>query len=180
MSDNNLYSKAAKTLHWLIAALIFLEYFIGITLDATHLKWLHIQLGCFLLILVIVRVIWRISHQYPDFPSQITGINKLLAKIGHLILYFLMLAIPLTGLVLIITKGVTINIFGIDIPPLMKAMAKPERHIIKSVHWYLATMIFYFAVFHGLIAFMHEFLNKIPSLSRMLPECLAKYIRDSK
>lgn len=180
MSDNNLYSSTAKILHWLIAAVIFLEYFIGITLDATHLKWLHIQLGCFLLILVVVRVIWRISHQYPDFPSQITGINKLLAKIGHLILYFLMLAIPLTGLVLIITKGVTINIFGIDIPPLMSAMAKPVRHVIKSVHWYLATMIFYFAVFHALIAFMHEFLNKTPSLSRMLPECLAKYIRDSK
>lgn len=180
MSNSNIYSSTAKTLHWLIAAVIFLEYFIGITLDATHLKWLHIQLGCFLLILVVVRVIWRISHQYPDFPSQITGINKLFAKIGHLILYFLMLAIPVTGLVLIITKGVTINIFGIDIPPLMSAMAKPERHVIKSVHWYLATMIFYFAVFHALIAFMHEFLNKTPSLSRMLPECLAKYIRDSK
>jgi cytochrome b561 len=39
------YSRVAKSLHWLIALLIFSEYFIGITLSTTGWKWLHFQVG---------------------------------------------------------------------------------------------------------------------------------------
>ena len=163
------YSPTAKVLHWLVAFCIISEYLIGVTIDMTKWKWLHFQLGSLLLVLVVIRVLWRITHRYPELDPAIVGWNKKLAKSAHHLLYLLMLVTPLVGLVLLFTKGQPVSLLGIPIAALMEPMAKAERHQLKEVHSLLANAIFYLALAHALAAFYHQFIEHVPSLARMLP-----------
>jgi cytochrome b561 len=170
------YNLVARSLHWSLAFLIVMEYLIGLTMGDFGIKWLHLQLGYAILIVVVVRIVWRITHKAPAMDSSLSRVNQILAHSGHGVLYILMLAIPALGLTLVITKGVPFNVFGIPISPLMEPMAKASRHDIKVVHVYLAHTIIIMAAMHALVALLHQFVLGHPILSRMLPEKLANII----
>jgi cytochrome b561 len=172
------YDSVARTLHWVMALFIVSEYLIGLTIDTFGWKWLHIQVGMLILFLIILRVFWRTTHNYPKMDSHLSRFNQILAHAGHMLLYVLMLAIPTTGLVVVITKGVSFNIFGINISPLMSPMEYHQRHLIKVFHVYMAHTIIILAGLHALAALMHQFIHQRPILSRMLPAKLADIIEN--
>lgn len=170
------YSRVAKSLHWLIALLIFSEYFIGITIDNTGWKWLHFQVGSVILVLVLCRIIWRVTHTYPAMDASLSRVNKMMAHAGHHTLYLLMFLLPVSGLTLVFTKGVPLDLLGIHFDPLMEPLSYHKRHTIKEVHEYMANGIFYLALLHALAAIGHQFIHKTPILSRMLPKSWSKFI----
>lgn len=172
----NRYDSVARSLHWIVALLIISEYLIGLSIDTFDCKWLHIQVGVLILLFVLLRVLWRLTHKYPAMDSSLSKSNQLIAHLGHLALYALMLAIPLTGLTVVIAKGNNFNIWGIDIAPLMSPMEYHKRHTIKEIHEYMAHGIIIMAGLHALAALMHQFVHKHPILSRMLPKKLADII----
>lgn len=172
------YSAMAKTLHWLTAIMILGQYLIGITLDYTEWKSLHFQIGYIIVILVIWRIIWRITHVYPELDSQIKGYGRLLAHAGHYTLYLLMVLVLISGFLRLITKGEHLNVLGLNFAPLMHEMSKTERTPYKLAHEYLAHLFILLIALHALAAFAHQFLSKIPCLSRVLPKSLAKYIEE--
>jgi cytochrome b561 len=177
------YDGVAKFLHWTIALLIISEYLIGLTIDTFGWKWLHIQVGFLILLCVLLRVIWRITHQYPAMDASLSKHNQFLAHAGHGVLYLLMLAIPLTGVTVVVTKGLAFNIWGIHVSPLMAPINYDTRHMIKEIHEYMAHIIIIMAALHALAALMHQFVHGHKILSRMLPTKLANIIEgkhDSK
>lgn len=177
MSEIKRYDSTARGLHWLIAIFIVSEYLIGLNIDTfSNFKWLHIQLGLIILLLVFMRVYWRITHQYPKMDSSLSRHNQIFAKIGHELMYLLMLLIPLLGLALLITKGKPINIFGFNVPAMIEPIERPIRIVIKKTHVYLAHAIIFMASFHALAALLHQFVHNRPILSRMLPKKIADII----
>jgi cytochrome b561 len=172
------YSAMAKSLHWLTAIMILGQYLIGITLDYTEWKSLHFQIGYIIVILVIWRIIWRITHVYPELDAQIKGHGRLLAHVGHYTLYLLMVLVLISGFLRLITKGEHLNVLGFNFAPLMHEMSKTERTPYKLAHEYLAHLFILLIALHALAAFAHQFLSKIPCLSRMLPKSVAKYIEE--
>lgn len=181
MSEIKRYDAVARGLHWVIAIFIIAEYLIGLNIDTfDSFKWLHIQLGLIILILVLVRIYWRITHNYPKMDTSLSRANQIIAKSGHEIMYLLMLIIPLLGLALIITKGKTINIFGFNIPAIIEPVERSIRLIIKKAHIYLAYTIIFMASMHALAALLHQFVHHRPILSRMLPKKIADIIEGKK
>lgn len=172
------YSAMAKSLHWLTAVMVLGQYLIGITLDYTEWKSLHFQIGYIIVILVIWRIIWRITHVYPELDAQIKGNGRLLAHVGHYTLYLLIVLVLISGFLRLITKGEHLNVLGFNFAPLMHEMSKTERTPYKLAHEYLAHLFILLIALHALAAFAHQFLSKIPCLSRMLPKSLAKYIEE--
>ncbi len=170
------YDTVARSLHWLLAFMIVMEYLIALVMGDFGLKWLHLQLGYAILILVLLRITWRLTHKYPEMDKSLSRTNQILAHSGHGVLYLLMLAIPSLGLALVITKGVQYNVFGIPVGPFMEPMAKASRHQIKEVHEFLAHTIIIMAAIHALVALLHQFVLGHPILSRMLPEKLAAIV----
>jgi cytochrome b561 len=170
------YGKVAKFLHWIIGGLIILQYLGGISLDFTGYYWLHIQSGCLILVLVICRILWRITQPYPKADASLSRSNQIAAASGHGILYLLIFAIPALGLFLVLTKGNELTLLGIHIPALFTPWVRPERHIIKEWHEWLAHLMIICVAGHVLAALAHQFIHRRPILSRMLPKCLAKYL----
>ncbi|MEH3099627.1 cytochrome b [Sphingomonas adhaesiva] len=92
------YSNVAIVLHWAIAALILYNLATGL-----FGEWLpdgafafHISSGITILVLTVVRVLWRLTHRPPPFLPM-SAPERALAHGVHALLYVAMLALPLTG-----------------------------------------------------------------------------------
>ena len=99
------YNAVAVALHWVIAfAIIFLlclGFYMNSDLvakgDRFALIQLHKSVGIVVLWLVTLRVFWRLTHKAPKLPANFPWWEKAGAHLGHLALYVLMIAMPLSG-----------------------------------------------------------------------------------
>jgi cytochrome b561 len=97
------YTKVAIALHWIIAGAIVLQILGGWQME--DLKGTekfaafqtHKSLGLTILILSMVRLLWRIANPPPALPEGMKGWEVLAAKFTHVAFYFLMIGIPLGG-----------------------------------------------------------------------------------
>ena len=102
------YNRLAILFHWLMAALIF--YAAAAILIADDLprgafrdliKTTHNSVGAVVLLLLVLRLVWRMVSSAPPMPAGMTAFQQRLARLAHLGLYGLMAAVPLLGLSLI-------------------------------------------------------------------------------
>lgn len=116
------YGAIAKWLHWVIALCFLLSYCTvyyrhWFTEDKTPENWtalqLHLSVGITIAVLVMLRIIWRVSNRLPDSEPGPRWAH-LMAHIGHFLLYAAMVLMPLTGY---IGTGVNTEYFMLfDIP----------------------------------------------------------------
>jgi|SRR5450755_1074211 len=97
------YTRIAIVLHWLIAALILVNVGLGLSADALPDEWVrvvidtHKSTGITVLGLVLLRILWRLSHAPPPLPPAYARWERAAAHIVHASLYALMLLLPLSG-----------------------------------------------------------------------------------
>jgi cytochrome b561 len=88
-------------LHWLIAALIAVNLLLGLTADALPDAGfrpaidLHKSFGLTVPGLLLVRILWRLSHPAPPLPSEYRRLERAGAHVAHVLLYGLMLLLLL-------------------------------------------------------------------------------------
>lgn len=96
------YGYISRTLHWLMALLMGWQFAgmiakVMLGRDSVWTQTLsgaHAHVGLLLLILVFVRGIWALT-QRPKRPEQRDGLWGVLAWMGHILLYALMVIVPL-------------------------------------------------------------------------------------
>lgn len=97
------YGRVAKVLHWLMAAWIVTAYTVIIWLTWDHTEGLipglnyHKVIGFTILVPFIVRVVWRLANGAPALPDGMPLWQARLSRLTHALLYFLMVAMPVTG-----------------------------------------------------------------------------------
>ncbi len=87
---NTTYTKTAKSLHWLMAALIVGLLALGMIMTELPLSpekltlysW-HKWAGVTVFILVWFRLAWRITHRPPPLPDTLSPRMQLVAHAGH-------------------------------------------------------------------------------------------------
>ncbi len=167
---NDSYSGVAKFLHWSIALLIISAYILGLTLDDTKWYTVHKQIGMTILLLVLLRIVWRFTSTYPKKLASISAAEDLGARIGQILLYILMFAIPVSGILMVQAKGYTLQLWGIiPLPTLIGQYPHETRHLIKEWHLWMAHAIIFIAAGHAFIALVHHYVSKDNLLRRMLP-----------
>lgn len=96
----------ARLLHWLMAVMIIGMLGFGFWLttaynpgDITKLAQvqLHKSFGFCVFVLACLRIILRAVTRTPGLPARMSALETFAARAGHLALYGLMLAVPLTG-----------------------------------------------------------------------------------
>ncbi|WP_298566822.1 cytochrome b [uncultured Aliiroseovarius sp.] len=96
----------ARLLHWAVAAVIlfllglgvWMTYFVDDTLEQFRLVQTHKSWGFILFVLALVRIAWRVANRRsPALPKQMPAVERMAAKLGHLGLYVLMIAMPVSG-----------------------------------------------------------------------------------
>jgi cytochrome b561 len=115
------YHPAQVTLHWAIAALVFLTPLLAgegegrggrATLGGLPLISIHMILGITVLALLLVRLVIRLRIQHPDWAT--TG-SALLDRVGqwtHIALYFFTFAVTVTGLIFALQTNRLARIFS--------------------------------------------------------------------
>jgi cytochrome b561 len=97
------YSTVAIALHWAIAALIIIDLAVGSVMESYPpgvrgvLVGSHATAGLTVLLLSVLRVLWRLRHSPPPLPADMPRWERSAAHLAHCLLYALMLAMPLIG-----------------------------------------------------------------------------------
>ena len=170
------YTAIAQFFHWIIAALIVTQFVLAWTADdlplgAHKLALLarHKSVGMTVLVLAILRLLWRFKHPAPTLPTAMTPIERMLARSTHIAFYVLLFAMPMTGWMMSSAKNYSVSWFGLFTWPNLIAKNAAAFEFLKSTHDYLSDALFAMAVLHILAALKHHFWNKDDVLLRMLP-----------
>ena len=189
------YTKTAIVLHWLIAIFIALMFVLGWFMaelpkeapkqmaydlfDLGVYTWqaaeeisprtfyfnLHKSLGLTVLALIVLRILWRITHTPPAALSSYKAIEKKVATATHHSLYLLMLAVPVTGLTMAINSKYGVKWFGIDV--IAGLDNKPMRDFFECTHEFVGIVLLVLIGIHLLGALKHKFIDKDDTMSRM-------------
>lgn len=171
------YSKPAVALHWLIAALIIAAFLLGVTMTdipgitPTKLKYYswHKWLGVTVLGLVAIRLLWRLTHRPPAYPASMPAWQQRAAHALHGTLYFLMVAIPVSGYLYSLASGVPVVYLGIVPLPNLIGPDPELKPVLKAVHYWLnMTLLTAFAL-HVAAALKHLLVDRDRIFQRMLP-----------
>ncbi len=175
MAHINNYNPVAKFLHWSIALLIMTNYILGLTLDASSLYNLHEQIGLTILLLVVLRIIWRFTSKYPHKLQQVSETEQFAAVVGQILLYILMILIPIGGVLMTEAHGYPLSFLGvITIPTLIGEYPKSITHVMKEFHLWFAHALIFLAFGHAIIAIIHHYFLKDRLLRRMIPNMCNK------
>ncbi|HQU77952.1 MAG TPA: cytochrome b [Azonexus sp.] len=171
------YTKTAKSLHWLMAILIFGLLALGFYMQDLPLSPQKLQLyswhkwaGVTAFLLVLFRLAWRATHTPPALPASMPKLAQFAAHAGHLALYALMLAIPLSGWLMSSAKGFQTVYFGVLPIPDLLAKNKELGDLLQTVHMSLNLLFAIVIAGHIGAAFKHHFIDKDDILTRMLPK----------
>jgi len=171
------YSRAQKFLHWaifvLVSGLYLLTYAEGLFardgVGREWVWWLHISFGLLLAAFVLVRLVVRVAVSVPEPDAAANPWEARLASLTHGLLYLLLIALPIAGIILAWARGATLSFFGIFTIPAPFAADRAFAHQVQDIHGLLADVIVILAAFHAAAALLHHFVRRDGVLRRMLP-----------
>lgn len=180
------YGTVAMIFHWVIAGLIIANICLGLYFDdlprSDPLKFqliqLHKSIGLTVLVLSVLRLAWRLTHPVPPLPTDLYWGVRLAARASHYLFYFLIIAIPLSGWIMVSGSplGLPTNYFHLFSWPnlwFMTELPRPQKialhDSLESVHNVLAWSAIVLIPLHVLAALYHQYIRRDDVLRRMLP-----------
>lgn len=171
------YSRGAVILHWLIAVLIVLNFVAAWVsedmpdAEAAQVMGNHKAIGITVLLLTVLRVIWRLTHRPPPLADTLAAWEAALSKVTHSLFYLLMLAIPLSGWMMhsAYSGGKPVSLFGlVPFPGLPFSANKDLAHTFGEGHELMAIAMLVLLVLHVAGALKHRIVDKdANALARM-------------
>ncbi len=180
------YGAVAQALHWIMALLIGAMLVVGIYMlrlpqaekfpgkIGYDLYQLHKSVGLVVLVLAVLRIGWRLTHRAPRLPATLKPYEKGLAHASHLALYLLILAMPLSGWLMVSASELAhgmlpTRFFDLFTVPNLLAADEAAEATLGQVHTVLAFAAIAVLVLHVGAALKHHFVLKDNVLLRMLP-----------
>ena len=174
MSMIHRYSSPAIVLHWLTALLIFVAFPLGVYMhdlplspDKLKLYSYHKWIGITILMLVSLRVVWRLTHKPPLLQDSVVRWQQQASSVVHGVLYVLILAIPLSGWLMSSAKGFQTVWFGVLPLPDLIGKDKALGEQLAELHAFLNFTMLSFVILHVAAALKHHFIERQPFLQRM-------------
>ena len=153
------FSLTQIALHWTVGVLIVFNLLMGddmselwrqiergAVVPTPTAAWIHIIVGVAVLALVAWRLALRLTRGVPAAPEGEGPVMRLAGQAGHIALYVLMIAMPVTGL-LAWFGGVT-------------SLADLHGELLKTLLWVMIAL-------HVAAALYHQFILKNGLLNRM-------------
>ena len=150
-ANSDRYTAVAITLHWVMA--------LGV-----------------LALAALLRLAWRYAYRPPPLPRHMPQLERLTAHAGHWLLYFFLIALPLTGWALVSASVLNLptHLYG-AIPwphlPVLSSLPNkaPVEALLKVIHRYGPWTLLVLVAGHAGAALRHHFVQKDDVLLRMLP-----------
>ena len=170
------YGPVAIGLHWLLAVGLAGSFGVGLYMADLPFSPLRLKLynwhkwaGIVILVLSIVRLVWRLRRPPPP-AAPMARRQALAAATTHAAMYLLFLAVPLVGWAYSSAAGFPIVVFGVlplpDFVPADRALADSLKPSHEWLAWALAALV----VLHVAAALKHQFIDRDNLLLRMWPQ----------
>jgi cytochrome b561 len=167
------YGPVARTLHWLLAALIVFTTALGWRMMAIEEEpgagqWfdLHRSIGLTIFTLVALRVVWRLANPPEPLPAHVPGWQAKLASLTHGLLYVLIVVIPITGYAGASYAKSGVQWFGRATP----RWAEPDHDLSEQlfdIHGTLVWVLVALVALHVAGALKHWLVDKDGTFARM-------------
>lgn len=170
------YTWQAIALHWLLALLIVGMLWLGFSLEdiprntparAFYVN-LHKSFGVLVLLLVLLRIVWRATHKPPPLPAGIPGWQAQAATWSHRLLYLCMLLQPLSGYLASSFGKYGVKFFGLPLPE-WAWESKAVQSFFGTIHGVVAVALVVLVALHVLAALKHLLVNRDQVFQRMWP-----------
>lgn len=171
------YDRWTITLHWL-SALLVIALFVSAYLwnyefsrgspPRKFLQSLHISMGILFAVVFVVRLFWRTTGGR-KLASMETGVQRILSKGMHHLLYLLLTVQVLLGFLLRWAQGEPFMFFGLFSIPAAFEPNKPLAEWFEWLHNYNAWIIIILAFGHAVAALTHHYWLRDGVLRRMVP-----------
>jgi cytochrome b561 len=170
------WGPVSQSLHWLIVVLILVMAYLGLTMtdlpnNPHKLKVyaLHKSIGISILMLVSLRVLWRMYAGAPRTLATMPVWQERIATITHWALYGLLFALPISGWIVNSAAGFPLRWFGLANLPSIARKDEALKALAVSAHQFLFWMLIALALAHAAAAFYHHLFQQDATLRRMLP-----------
>ena len=171
------YGIVAKIFHWLIVFLLIVQFkyawtmpHIGRNTVPEELINAHFSVGMLILIVVVLRLIWRFIHPVPARLDTTSVWEHRAARLVHWLLYILLIVSPILGWASASGRGFEVSLFGyVTFPDMVLTKGSPYAGKVGDLHIWLSTWAFLTLVgLHTLMALWHHFVRRDATLKRMI------------
>lgn len=138
-SSAQAYGKLAVSLHWISMLLIIVLAPLGTIMVRlgenpvrANLYRLHATIGGVVLLLTLVRVLWRAIDRDPEPPKGFLGMRLTLYKAVHFLLYVALLSLTLTGIGMLNASGVGLSLGSLSPDLITTEMQTRAGHSLIS------------------------------------------------
>lgn len=169
------YGLMSIAIHWISALFILFLFGLGTYMvdlgyyDDWYHKGpeLHISLGLVVLLLMLLRVVWRIVNPTPVELSAKPAQN-LAAKLVKLGLYGFIFVVLISGYLITTAEGQPASMFNLIHFPVLIELSSQNVDLAGELHEYFAWGIVLLVALHVLGALFHHFILRDHTLVRML------------
>jgi cytochrome b561 len=176
MADRLQYGTTAKVLHWLVVALLLVQYSIGWLMPGIHggmkpgaAMTFHVSFGIVILLLIVLRLAWRLTH--PVAPeSSLPPWQRLSSEAVHWLLYVLVLATTISGWLFASFRGWSISLFYLAPLPMLTSEDASVAKVFDGWHQVMEWTLLAVIGIHVAAALVHIFIYRDRIMQRMLPE----------
>jgi cytochrome b561 len=170
------WGAVSQLLHWTIVALIIVQVTLALMGDDLPagprklrlLAW-HKSFGITVLMLVVLRLLWRWANPTPELPDTLKPYERGLARFTHGALYVLLFAMPLSGWTMSSARGFPVSWFHLWQLPDLVHKNRPLYDTLVLTHETLAWVLGAVVLLHVAAAVKHHFWLRDDVLRRMLP-----------
>jgi cytochrome b561 len=170
------YGGVAKFLHWLIVALLIVQFAIAWTMPDINpstppstLVDLHFSIGVTILSIVLLRLLWRWRYPVPLISDYVPVWQDWTARATHFLLYLLLFVLPILGWVDAGFRGLSINFYEtVTIPPIIGA-SRALAGETGDIHTLASYVLLGVVGLHVLATLYHHFWLRDRVFYRMLP-----------
>src|ERR1700688_973448 len=169
------YGTAAKVFHWLTAGLLAVQLPLGWLMPGIRrgmnpgaAMLLHISIGVTILLLMTVRLLWRLTHPVAR-ESSLPAWQRIGAELVHWLLYLAVLLTTITGWFYASARGWSIALFGLVPLPRLVEEGSALGGTLGGLHASLTWVVLGLIGIHVLAALVHLLVYKDRIFYRMLP-----------
>ena len=159
------FTPLQRALHWVMSICILAMLFVGVGMVSTitpaylTLVSIHKPLGIVLLVLALLRLVVRWRHGAPPLPADMPAPMRLAARLSHLLLYALMIAMPLIGWAMLSAADYPVVVAGMQLPAIVPPNAALHS-MLWNAHWFLAFCFFALIMAHLAAALFHALVRR--------------------
>ncbi|MGX4774352.1 cytochrome b [Bradyrhizobium guangdongense] len=169
------YGTPAKIFHWVIVALLAVQYPIGWLMPDIHRGMtpgagmtFHLSIGLTILLLTALRFIWRLTH--PVAPeSSLPAWQRVSSEAVHWLLYALVLATTISGWLFASFRDWSVSYFYLVPLPMLASDNAAAGKAIDGLHQAMEWALLVTIGIHVAAALAHVFIYRDRVMQRMLP-----------